>query len=51
MSVHFQSKTDLWATPQYLFDELDQEFQFDLDVCAITENAKCSRFFLLKWMG
>ena len=41
----FTSNTDLWATPQDFFDELDMEFGFDLDVCAIPENAKCSRYF------
>lgn len=41
----FSSNTDMWKTPQYLFDELDKEFGFDVDVCAITENAKCSKYF------
>ena len=39
------SLTEEWATPQYLFDELNEEFSFDLDVCATEENAKCERFF------
>lgn len=34
-----------WATPQYFFDELNDEFHFDLDACALPENAKCERFF------
>jgi site-specific DNA-methyltransferase (adenine-specific) len=33
-----------WETPQYLFDELNREFHFTLDVCATEENAKCTRF-------
>ena len=41
----FTSNTDLWATPQTLFDELDAEFHFELDVCATAENAKCKRYF------
>jgi len=41
----FSSKTDLWSTPQDLFDRLNDVFRFDLDVCATPENAKCSRFF------
>ena len=41
----FSSKTDEWETPQYLFDELDQEFHFDIDVCASIDNHKCDRFF------
>ena len=28
----FSSKTDLWETPQDLFDKLNNEFQFTLDV-------------------
>lgn len=43
--VMFSSKTDLWETPQDLFDELNDEFGFDIDVCATKENAKCSRYF------
>ncbi len=41
----FSSRTDLWETPQDLFDELDREFHFTLDVCAIAENAKCAAFY------
>ena len=41
----FSSKTDMWATPQPLFDRLDSVFRFDIDVCATAENAKCARFF------
>ncbi|MDT2259631.1 DNA N-6-adenine-methyltransferase [Paenibacillus larvae] len=43
--VHYSSKTDMWETPQNLFDRLNEEFKFDLDVCAIPENAKCKRYF------
>lgn len=32
---------DSWATPQWLFDALDREFNFDLDAAAIEDNAKC----------
>lgn len=41
----FSSKTDLWETPQDFFDELDEEFHFDLDVCALPENAKCENYY------
>lgn len=41
----FSSTTDLWATPQAFFDELDKEFHFDLDPCALPENAKCEKYF------
>lgn len=45
MSGLFSSNTDEWATPQDLFDRLNEEFGFDLDVCANEENAKCPTFF------
>lgn len=39
------SKTPEWETPKELFDELDREFNFQLDVCATKENAKLRWFF------
>lgn len=45
MSVHFSSFTDMWVTPQVTFDELDREFGFQTDVCAIAENAKCADYY------
>jgi phage N-6-adenine-methyltransferase len=41
----FTSNTDLWATPKDFFLMLDEEFDFDLDVCANAENAKCTHYF------
>ena len=43
--VMFSTKTDLWATPQDFFDNLNQEFDFNLDVCALPENAKCKNYY------
>lgn len=43
--VLFSSKSDLWSTPQDFFNKLDQEFHFDLDVCALPENAKCGNYY------
>lgn len=43
--ILFSSKTDLWETPQWLFDELNDEFHFNLDVCANSENAKCDIYY------
>lgn len=34
-----------WETPQWLFDMLDAEFGFTLDVCATAENAKVPQFY------
>ena len=39
------SKSNEWATPQSVFDELNKEFNFTLDPAATSENAKCQRFF------
>ena len=43
--VMFSSKTDMWATPQEFFDELNDEFHFNLDPCADETNHKCSWYF------
>ena len=39
------SATPEWGTPQWLFDQLDAEFRFDLDPCSTDANAKCDRHF------
>ncbi len=41
------NKTD-WETPQWLFDKLDKEFNFDADVCASRENSKCHYYITEK---
>lgn len=47
-----------WETPQDFFDTLNEEFHFDLDVCARFNNAKCKNYFSIhasalyqKWEG
>lgn len=44
-AVMFSSATDLWATPQWLFDDFNAEFGFTLDACALPSNAKCAKYF------
>lgn len=44
-TVMYSSKTDQWETPQEFFDELDKEFHFTLDLCALPENAKCAKYY------
>ena len=39
------TQSDEWSTPAGLFDALNDEFQFDLDVAASDDNAKCERYF------
>jgi phage N-6-adenine-methyltransferase len=45
LKVYHRSTTVEWSTPQDLFDRLNAEFGFTLDVCATAENAKCARYF------
>jgi phage N-6-adenine-methyltransferase len=54
MSVHdamFSSRSDEWATPVEFFNRLNEEFHFELDVCALPTNAKCPRYFTPKTDG
>lgn len=44
MNIHFSHKSDEWATPQDIFDDLNKEFDFDMDVAANKENTKCVQF-------
>jgi phage N-6-adenine-methyltransferase len=42
----FTSNSDLWATSPDFFQKMDRRYgPFDLDVCAVAENAKCPRFY------
>lgn len=41
----FSSTTDLWATPQAFFDQLNAEFHFTLDPCANDDNHKCAKYY------
>ncbi len=41
----YSSKTDLWSTPQHLFDELNQKYNFTLDPCSTDENHKCEKYY------
>ena len=34
-----------WETPDSLFEPLNAEFAFELDVCATAESAKCARYY------
>lgn len=44
-AVMFSSRTDQWATPQWFFDMLNEEFGFTLDPCADDYNHKCKKYF------
>lgn len=54
----FSSASEEWATPQDFFNELNKEFNFNLDPCATDDNHKCEKYFtkadnglLQKWGG
>ena len=54
----FTSDKDYWETPKGLFDELNEEFSFDLDVAASHSNAKLPKYYTVeddalkqKWAG
>jgi len=40
-----ERKRGEWETPPELFEVLNREFKFSLDVCATSRNTKCDRFF------
>lgn len=35
MNVHYLSLSVDWATPEWLYEELDKEFRFDFDPCPL----------------
>lgn len=46
MSLFGRSDSDLWETPDWLFEEISKEIGgFTVDVCALPENAKCKTYF------
>lgn len=45
MNVHFSSATEMWSTPQEFFDKYNELYNFETDVCASSENAKCEKYF------
>jgi phage N-6-adenine-methyltransferase len=43
--VYRRDQTQIWETPRDVFDTLDAEFHFTLDVCALPSTTKCPRYF------
>lgn len=41
----FSSDKTIWETPRDLFEELDEEFQFDLDAAASDNNKLCMMYY------
>lgn len=46
-NVFLSSQTVEWATPQGVFDKLNDEFGFTIDVAATPTNTKCPRFYTI----
>lgn len=44
--ILWSKKSDEWSTPQTLFDSLNEEFHFTIDVAANETNHKCD-----EWLG
>ena len=58
LDKQFESAKTEWETPAELYDPLNAEFQFTLDVAADASNSKCSEFIgvnadglLTPWRG
>ena len=49
--VLFSTGRDDWETPQELYDELDSEFHFQLDVAASETNHKCKLWITKEFDG
>lgn len=54
----YSSKKQDWNTPLSLFNKLNKEFNFTLDVCADDSNFKCKNYFdihknglIQEWIG
>lgn len=44
LDKQFESAKTEWETPEDLYDPLNDEFHFTLDVAADRDNAKCARY-------
>lgn len=42
--VSKSAASTVWETPPEVFDPVNDEFNFTLDVCATPQNAKCDRY-------
>jgi site-specific DNA-methyltransferase (adenine-specific) len=49
--ILFSSKKEDWETPQDLFDELDKEFHFTVDVASSNDNYKVKKHYTKKEDG
>lgn len=47
----FTSKSDEWNTPQYLYDHLNEIYNFELDPCTNGTNSKAPNFYTAEQDG
>lgn len=45
--IPVSKKTD-WRTPAFIFDQLNEEFDFTIDAAASVENTLCERFWSIE---
>lgn len=50
-SALYSSRSEEWPTPHVFFDALHREFDFTLDPCATSKNAKCKSFYTKRHDG
>lgn len=51
MKVMFSSNKDDWETPKELFDKLNSEFHFTVDLCASERNHLCEKYYTKEQSG
>lgn len=44
-NIMFSSSKDDWTTPKDLFEALNEEFRFTVDLCSSDENALCKKHY------
>lgn len=49
--VHFMSEKEDWTTPKDLFDGLNEEFNFTVDLCASDENHLLNKYYTIQSDG
>lgn len=47
-TIMFSSNTEMWETPATFFEKLDKIYNFHIDVCASSHNAKCDKFYSIQ---
>lgn len=50
-NVHFMSQSVDWATPEWLYKDLDKEFNFNFDPCPLYGASSDIDGLLIEWGG